>query len=296
MANILLIGHRGYLGAGLHDYLKQNNKVVGWDKEEDLFKLDAETLAREQIEAVINLSVMADRKSAAFLIDVPTDRVNVEGARHLARILKGTPIGWIQMSTREVFGTIYRAQDVKKTRGGYRPKFLVGETTPYTPPNCYGKSKVMAEFISESHPHSSVIRLTTCYTDAHHPGGNWVVSIIRNAVRDGKVDLTRGGLQFRDPLHIDDLGALMEKIIEKKAWGQKFHAGGGKKNLISLRDFVKLAVPKVKINKVDGGDYGFAFDNTKATTMTGWTPKVLLTDRIPVITENIRKALAAPKT
>src|SRR5436190_4684671 len=130
MANILLIGHRGYLGAGLNDYLKQNNKVVGWDKEEDLFKLDAETLAREQIDAVVNLSVMADRKSAAFLIDVPTDRVNVEGARHLARILKGTSIGWIQMSTREVFGTIYRAQDVRKTKGGYRPRFLVDETTP----------------------------------------------------------------------------------------------------------------------------------------------------------------------
>jgi nucleoside-diphosphate-sugar epimerase len=296
MTKLLLIGHRGYLGAGLHSYLTPHHQVLGWDKEEDLFKLDAAALSREGIEAVINLSVMADRKSAAFQIDAPTDKVNVEGARHLARVLKGTSIGWIQMSTREVFGTIYRAQDVKKTKGGYRPKFLVDETTPYTPPNCYGKSKVMAEFISESHPYSSVIRLTTCYTDAHHPGGNWVVSIIRNAVRDGKVDLTRGGLQFRDPLHINDLGSLMEKIIEKKAWGQKFHAGGGKKNLISLRDFVRLAVPSVKINKVDGGDYGFAFDNTKATTLTGWTPKVLLVDRIPIITENVRRALAPATT
>src|SRR5437870_932626 len=136
MARIILIGHRGYLGAGLHAYLAPRHQVLGWDKEEDLFKLDADTLIREGIEAVINLSVMADRKSAAFLIDVPTDKVNVEGARHLARILKGTSIGWIQMSTREVFGTIYRAQDVKKTKGGYRPKFLVDETTPYTPPNC----------------------------------------------------------------------------------------------------------------------------------------------------------------
>ena len=83
---LLLIGHRGYLGKGLFESLERGNSVLGWDKEEDLFRLDRTLLEREGIEAVINLSVMADRGAPGYSIDTPSDRVNVEGARHLARL------------------------------------------------------------------------------------------------------------------------------------------------------------------------------------------------------------------
>jgi len=286
--NILLIGHEGYLGRGLQSYLSRNNRVVGWDKQEDLFKLDAAVLAREKIELLINLSVSADRQSRLYQVDTPGDIVNVGGARHIARTLKGTEIMWIQFSTREVLGPIYTAQDVTKTKVGYRPKFLVDENYLYAPVNPYGKSKVMAEFISESHPCSNVIRLTTAYTDNNHPGSNWVVSIIKNVVQGKPVTLTRGGEQFRDPLHTDDLGHLIELLYAQKVFGEKIHAGGGRKNLISLKEFVRLADPQVKIQKAPGGDYGFAFDNRKAQALTGWEPRVLIRDKIPVLVANIR--------
>lgn len=292
--NILLIGHEGYLGRGLYSYLTRKHRVIGWDKKENLFNLDAGTLARENVEMLINLSVMAERQGRAFSVDTPCDQVNVGGARHIAKILKGSGISWIQMSTREVLGPVYDVKDVVKTKVGLRPRWLVNEEQPYAPMNFYGKSKIMSEFISESHPFSAVIRLTTCYTDYDHPAGNWVVSLIRAAVQGKPVSLTRGGEQFRDPLHIDDLGRLMELIHEKKAFGEKYHAGGGKKNLISLKEFVRVAEPKVKIQKVPGGDYGFAFDNRKATKLTGWEPRILVRERIPVIAENIRQKIALP--
>lgn len=294
--NILLIGHEGYLGRGLHSYLSRKHRVIGWDKKEDLFNLDAATLARENVEMLINLSVMADRQGRGFALDSPCDRVNVGGARHIAGILKGSEISWIQMSTREVLGPVYGAKDVIKTKLGLRPKWLVTEEQPYAPMNFYGKSKIMAEFISESHPYSAVIRLTTCYTDYDHPAGNWVVSLVRAAVQGQPVGLTRGGEQFRDPLHIDDLGRLMELIHQKKAFGEKYHAGGGRKNLISLKEFVRIAEPKVKIQKTTGGDYGFAFDIRKAEKLTGWRPEILVRNRIPVIAENIRQKIADPRT
>jgi nucleoside-diphosphate-sugar epimerase len=294
VTNILLIGHEGYLGRGLHSYLSRKHRVVGWDKKEDLFKLDPAVLARERIEMLINLAVMADRGTGAFQLDTPGDHVNVCGVRHIARILKGTGISWIQMSTREVFGPVYKAGDVTKTKNGLRPKWLVPEEQPYAPTNPYGKSKVMSEFLSESHAESAVIRLTTCYTDYDHPAGNWVVSLIRAAVQGKPVNLTRGGEQFRDPLHVDDLGRLMELIHEKKAFGQKFNAGGGRKNLISLKDFMRVADPRVKLSRAPGGDYGFAFDVRKAAKLTGWQPKILVRDRIPVIADNIRRGIAAP--
>jgi nucleoside-diphosphate-sugar epimerase len=294
--NVLLIGHEGYLGRGLFSYLvRRGHRVVGCDKKEDLFNLDAGILARENIEMLINLSVVAVRAGKTFQADTPCDTVNVEGARHVGRILKGTGITWIQMSTREIFGPVYTSKDVVRTKNGLRPKRLIDEEQPYAPINFYGKSKLMAEFISESHPESAVIRLTTCYTDYDHPtASNWILALVRSAVEGKPVNLTRGGRQFRDPLHVDDLGHLMELIHVKKAFGEKFHAGGGKKNLISLKEFVKIADPKVKILNAPGGDYGFAFDNSKAKKLTGWEPKILVREYIPVIAANIRNSVSLP--
>jgi nucleoside-diphosphate-sugar epimerase len=291
---ILLIGHRGYLGRGLHAYLSRQNDVIGWDKEENLFALDAALLAREKIDLLINLSVVADRKSKVFLAGEPTDEINVGGARHLASILKGSDITWVQMSTREVLGPVYRESDVIQGVEGYSPRFLVNEETPYAPQNFYGKSKIVAEFIAESHPRSCTIRLTTCYTDYDHPGGNWMVHLVRSAVAGKTVSLTQGGKQFRDPLHIDDLGHLMELVHTRKVFGEKLHAGGGDANMITLREFVQRANPTVPIESATGGDYGFAFDNSKALRLTGWRPTISVRDRIPVLVDNIKHNVTQP--
>jgi nucleoside-diphosphate-sugar epimerase len=294
--NILLIGHRGYLGTGLHAYFRPRHRVVGWDVQEDLFQLSSRILAEKNIELVVNLAVAADRKSPHFREGELTERINVGGARHLAAILKGTQIPWIQMSTREVLGPIYREIDVTRDAAGYHPKFLVAEDAPYAPANFYGKSKIVAEFISESHPFSNVIRLTTCYTDFDHPAGNWVVSLAKSAVQKRPVTLTQGGWQFRDPLHVDDLGRLMEKLVETKVCLEKIHAGGGEANLISLREFVQRVDPQVTIQEAPGGDFGFAFANAKATRLTGWVPEVSVRDRIPVLADNIRRGVTGQES
>jgi nucleoside-diphosphate-sugar epimerase len=293
---ILLIGHKGYLGRGLHQYFKKNNEVVGWDIEDDLFSLTTEFLKKERIQILVNLSVVADRQSTNFQFGGMTDHINIGGARHLAKILHGTDIAWIQMSTREVLGPVYTLNDVTMTNNGFRPKFLVGEDAPLAPFNFYGKSKIVSEFIAESHPYSNIIRLTTCYTDFDHPAGNWVVSLIRAAVNGKPVTLTQeGGLQFRDPLHTDDLGQLMELLYEKKVFGHILHAGGGDQNMISLRDFILTANPNATIQVMPGGDVGFAFDITKAQKLTGWDPKISVLDKIPLLADNIKLGICEPQ-
>ena len=95
--NILLLGHEGYLGRGLSAYLEKNHRIVGWDKKEDLFKLDASILARENIQILINLSLVHDRQSKTYQVDTPPEKVTVMGARHIAQILKGSEIAWFQI-------------------------------------------------------------------------------------------------------------------------------------------------------------------------------------------------------
>jgi nucleoside-diphosphate-sugar epimerase len=113
-------------------------------------------------------------------------------------------------------------------------------------------------------------------------------------VQGKPVKLTQGGLQFRDPLHVDDLGRLMELLHQKKIAGQTIHAGGGEQNMISLLEFVTIANPDVKVEIAPGGDYGFAFDISKAAKLTTWEPKILVRDRIPIIAENIRRGISQP--
>lgn len=294
--NIVLIGHRGYVGRGLASYWKNKHTIFGWDKEENVFRLNTHYLLDKHIDAIVNLSVMADRQSIRYLIDTPTDEVNVQGARHLAQILKGTHIAWMQMSTREVFGLAYTKEDVRRTKAGFRPKWLVHEKFPYQPINSYAKSKIIAEFISESHPYSNVIRLSTCYTDYDNPNGNWVVHVIKQALLGKPLRLTQGGLLFRDPMHADDLGRLIDVLLKKKIYSQKIHAGGGNANIISLLEFILMAVPKAKYIKSRGTDYGFAFDIRKAYQLTGWKPKVRVREKIPIIVDAVKRGLAETTT
>jgi nucleoside-diphosphate-sugar epimerase len=285
---IVLIGHQGYIGIGLNHYLNKNHNVIGWDKEEDIHKLTRDFLDENKIDAIINLAVIDARGSLNYQINTVTEHVTVNGARHLANILSGSEISWFQLSTREVFGPVYGPDDVILSDSGYQPKFLVNEDFPFAPTNFYGKSKLVAEYISESHPKTNIIRLTTGYTDFDNPIGGWIKGLVNGVVNNGEVTLARGGLQFRDPLHTDDLGRLIEQLYVNKIYGQKINAGGGAENLLSLNEFVKLVDPNVKIISSDGGDYGFAFDISKAFKLVGWKPEVLLRDKVPIISENIR--------
>jgi len=289
---ILLIGHEGYLGRSLFGYLNRYHSVLGWDKKEDLFELSGSILARENIDILINLSVVADVQSRRFEIDTPTDLVNVTGARHIAKILKGAQIGWFQFSTREVLSPIYSSNDVIETDNGYRPGLLVHEDAPYAPRNRYGKSKIIAEFISESHPYSDVIRLSTPYNDNYHPTGGLILQLVKTVVEGRPAALTRGGEQFRDPLHTDDLARLIVQLHERKIFGEKIHAGGGERNYISLKEIVRLADPQVEIVPAEGGDYGFAYDISKARKLAEWEPQVLIREKIPLIAKNVRAGLA----
>lgn len=285
---IVLIGHRGYIGIGLNHYLKKNHNVIGWDKEEDIHKLTLDFLEKNSVDVIINLAVIDARGSLNYQINTVTEHVTVNGARHLANILSGSEISWFQLSTREVFGPVFGPDDVTLTDAGYRPNFLVSESFPFAPTNFYGKSKLVAEFISESHPKSNIIRLTTGYTDFDNPIGGWIKGLVKGVVTNGEVTLARCGLQFRDPLHTDDLGRLIERLYEEKIFGQKINAGGGVENLLSLNNFVKLVDQKVKVTSTEGGDYGFAFDISKARELVGWKPQVLIKDKISVIASNIR--------
>ena len=284
---ILLIGHEGYVGAGLFYYLSKNHQVIGWGRERDICTLNASILEKLKITVVINCAAIIDRVSSDLVIDSDSDQVNVGGVRKLVSALKETDIKLIQISTKDVFGNLYTRADVEEERECYKPKFLVDDSQPFAPETIYAKTKLMGEFIVESHPRTVVIRLSSCYTDFDHYRGSWAVNIIKTLLQKKPVTVTNTGKQFRDPLNADDLGRLIEYVLESEHYGVKINAGGGVDNILSILEFIRMVNPDAEIVKTTGGDYGFAFNNRLAGELFGWQPQISFTSRLPVICDNI---------
>lgn len=284
---ILLIGHEGYVGAGLFRYLSTHHQVIGWGRERDICTLNESIIKDLKITAVVNCAAIVDRVSNEFTIDSESDRVNVGGMRTLVSALKGQDIKLIQISTKDVFGKVYSRTDVEEEQYCYKPKFLVDDSQPFAPETIYAKTKLMSEFIVESHPQTVVIRLSSCYTDFDHHRGNWVVSIMKTLLQEKPVTVTNTGKQFRDLLNADDLGRLIDHVLESEHYGVKINAGGGSDNIFSILQVIRMIAPDAKIIETDGGDYGFAFNNRLAAELFDWKPQISFASRLPVIRENI---------
>ncbi len=284
---ILLTGHQGYVGAGLMSYLGERHHVVGWGRDDDICRLDRAIIRDMNITAVVNCAAVINKANAGALPDPESERVNIDGTRAIVSALEGTDIRLIQISTKDVFGQVYTPDDVREEQFSYRPRFLVDDAQPFAPQTIYGRTKLAGEVIAHHHPGTVVVRLSTAYTDNDHCRGGWVLNIMKKLAAGGPVTVASGGKQFRDPLHTDDLGRLIELILESGRCGVKINAGGGRDSILSIRQYINMLNPEAKIAETGGGDYGFAFNNRLAGELFGWKPRISLADRIPVIRESI---------
>ena len=291
---ILLTGDEGYVGAGLSRYLQQTHEVVGWNSQKDIRTLNPSIIRDLSIEAVVNCAAITDRVTPLFKLDSPTDLVNVEGARVLAKALKDSNIPLVHISTKDVFGKLYTLDDLIENELAYKPKFKVDDDQPFRPESIYAKSKLMAEFILEDHPETVIIRLSSCYTDFDHSKGSWIVKVAKKIQAGEPITVSNNGKQFRDLLHSDDLGRLIENILNSNRFGIKLNAGGGPENIHSVREVIHMYSPDAEVNEsADNGDYGFVFSNKRVEEVFKWHPKFRFADRVPIILDNIKNSRRA---
>jgi CDP-paratose 2-epimerase len=270
---ILLTGHEGYLGSRLAEYFTgRGHKVAGWGREQDICKIDRAAIDRLQPDVVINCATAANRVDTIYAPGGPDEQVNVFGTRALITALRGTDIGLIHISTKDVYGEVYTADDVREEGGRLIPRFTVNEDQPFRPRTIYAKTKLMAEFIVEAYPKTTIIRLSSGYTSQPHRRGNWILHFCRAAKEKRTVRINGSGKQLRDPLHADDLAALLLLIEEKEAWGLKLNAGGGMASVHSIVEVLDLIDPGLPREFCPGGDLGYITDNGLATKLLGWKP------------------------
>ena len=272
----LLIGGDGFLGKGFINCLNSDDEYAVFDKDKDLFSLSQSILDDIKPSLIINLSVIADFKDKG--VDPESDyyRVNVDGLSHLLNLAKFNSIPLIQISTREVIGlrnwnltgsaSTVSAKDIPK----------VSESEPCFPWHSYGKTKLIAEYIAQSYSLATIVRLNTCYTDDLKSNKGLIANLYNKVMSQGSIELTNKGAAVRDPMHVKDLVSIVKNIMEKGAFGETFHAGGGNDNILSLRDMCLTFNEDVEIKNVEkeGIDLGFLMDVTKANKYLDWSPSV----------------------
>ena len=169
------------------------------------------------------------------------------------------------------------------------------ETDAAKPSNAHGLMKYLIEKYIEIH--HRLYGLNYTIVRASNPYGREVVGarkqgvidiFFKKVLADEPIEIWGDGRVIRDYFHIDDLAALLLKIIKKPALNQTINAGSGQG--ISLNQLLKLinkiTGKKLKIKYLPGRGFDLPYNIlniNKAKKLYGWRPKIGLEDGIKKI-------------
>jgi len=169
------------------------------------------------------------------------------------------------------------------------------ETDAPQPINAHGLMKYLIEKYIEIH--AQLYGLNYTIVRASNPYGRKVVGGIKQGVIDvllkkttdnQLIEIWGDGKVVRDYFHIDDLTALLVKIIKKPALNQTINVGSGHGISINnlLKIIKKITGKKLKIKYLPGRGFDLPYNIlniNKAKKLYGWRPKIGLEDGIKKI-------------
>jgi nucleoside-diphosphate-sugar epimerase len=278
----LITGHEGYIGSALVRFFKaQGHSVFGWGRRDDLLLLDKTHLQKIAPDFVVNCAASMDRAGTGSAHGTLDEKVNVHGVEQIVKALQGSSTGFFHFSTKDVFGPVFKSDDIIEDSTRYRPRRLVSDLQSLKPQTVYAKTKLEGERRARSYAKTNVFRLTSGYTSFYHPRGSWVTRFIESLSEGKKITLHGGGKQLRDLVHADDLGELILAAIRSDRWGQTLTTGGGLENAFSVLEVAELICKNVNADpslieletRPSSGDYGFVADNRFAKEYFDWQPR-----------------------
>lgn len=123
--------------------------------------------------------------------------------------------------------------------------------------------------------------------------GGWVTWFIKAKFTNQKINLYGDGTQSRDILYIDDcIDMLEDEILNFEKYKNKdFDWGGGLENELSLNELLDyIGYHNVEYKpKLKGDVQRFIVDNTIATSINGWKPKISVYDGVNKALEYFKK-------
>lgn len=262
---ILLTGHQGFMGQHLYKRLVElGHEVYGKDKKNGTSTSDWYNLEKfidRPLDMIVHLGANCSSQISLRnpAVDFNDNVVGTFNVCELSRLNGGVPI--IFNSTMKVYpgeDGIIPPYGISKTIGEmYLKLFNQLYNVPYVinrPSSVYGPLQ-----------------------DGSDDGG-WVTWFIKASLTGQKINLYGDGTQSRDILYIDDcIDMLVDQVTNfEKYKGHTIDWGGGEENELSLNELLEIldyhnteTKPKLR-----GDVQRFIVDNTKASQINDWRPKV----------------------
>lgn len=163
--------------------------------------------------------------------------------------------------------------------------YPLNEWKSHTP---YGVSKRTSELWCKEYNFTynvpTIVNRQSCiygpYQKGHVEEG-WISWFMIANLKNLPLTIFGDGTQQRDVLYVGDLCKLIYKeITTKEMWGKVYNVGGGKKNVVSLREVMKIieSLSKKKYEKVSYKDVRLGDQKTYISDLTDlepyWKPQV----------------------
>jgi len=234
--------------------------------------------------------------------------VNARGTLNLLDFfrLKSPETTIIGMSSNKVYGDLNQIRIREEQNRYVAPDWPDGfnETLPLDFHGPYGCSKgladqYLADYARTYGLRTASLRQSSVYGPHQHPRSDqgWVAHLIHEALSARKIHLNGVGKQVRDLLHASDLAKLIVALPHCLVPGavNQFNVGGGPNNSLSILElFIRLeGSTDAKIEFSTGIERPsdqkvFISDNSRVTSLTGWSPEVNLENGLAGVIEAIR--------
>ena len=251
---VWITGATGLAGRAVTKVLEKSHEVVasGFSRTGGkIFKVDLTSesevesfLKEHQPNAVIHMA--AERKpDICDNKQEQTKALNVAASRSLAKFCKRHNCWLLYFSTDYVFD-------------GQKPPYFP-DSKP-NPLNFYGETKLAGEkVVTEEHSESCILRVPVLYGNVESLDESAVTTIANGLFKEGPVSADHWAIRF--PTLVDDIGLVIEKMLEKKPSGI-YHFSG------------EESMTKYEITKIMGEALGKSSDHVSGSEGTpGGAPR-----------------------
>jgi len=268
---VLVTGGSGYLGVHVRGFFDADD----FSRRTHRSVLDVYDVSRvADYDVVIHLAAHLDKRPEAA---EECFRTNAEGTANVLRHMQPNSV-FIYASTKDVYGS---------HADGYEE---VPETcaTDYCGQSALEWSKLLGEryvdyYAAQQNVRACIFRLSAIYarpTDGNESG--FVTHYVESVKRGWPIRLPANGTPVRDILHVDDFSRACRAFVDSSHERGMYNLGGGKTNVVSMRDIVDTVGRMIELQPVIGEDseapaptpLNYVSDLTRVRAELGWQPTV----------------------
>jgi UDP-glucose 4-epimerase len=245
--NLLVLGNRGFIGAALYNYLKENSnlEVKGFNSS-DLDLISPDSI--RQIEKVVdeNTVVIFTVRAPKNIDSLKVFEQDLAITCNVARFLKNSLIKkFLYFSSISVYGD-------------ETTNLCINEQTKNAPSSYYGISKILAEEVLQKATQEKGIPFTVLRPCMVYGPGNKELPygpnyFLHSLMDKGQLELFGDGSELRDFLFLEDLAKLTEKFIFSDLEGIYNLGTGNSSSLLNiveiLRKITKKNCPIIKLKR-----------------------------------------------